>query len=323
MKKSGITGEARRVLTLEAAAVMNARKNLGADFECAVDMIMKCKGKVVVSGIGKSGIIGQKISATMSSTGTPSVFLHSTEAAHGDMGIVSRDDVAIVISHSGETGEVTGILPALKRLGIPLIAITGKKTSTLAKNASCVLDASVTKEACPMNLAPTASTTVQLAIGDALAVVLLKLKGFKKEDFAMFHPGGSLGKKLILKVKDMMHTGAEVPVVSGDATLQKGLLEMTKKRFGCTAVVNPHGAMTGIFTDGDLRRLLETDGNPYGMKMKQVMTKKPRTIKSEDLAIHALNVMQRHSITVLIVQDRDGKPEGIIHMHDILKSGVV
>jgi len=318
-----IKKELRKVFEIEEDAIAKVRSRVNDNYLKAVDILMACKGKVVISGIGKSGLIGQKIAATMSSTGTPSIFLHSTEAAHGDLGIVAKDDVAIVISQSGETDEVVGVLPAVKRIGIPLIAITGKSTSTLAKNADCVLDSSVKKEACPMNLAPTASTTVQLAIGDALAVALVKLKGFKKEDFALLHPGGALGKKLIMKVKDIMHTGDYIPAVSEDDTLQTGLLEMTKKRFGCTAVLNKKGVMTGIFTDGDLRRLLEKSDNPYMMKMKVIMTKKPKFLSADELAVKALALMEKHSITVLVVLDKKGKPGGIVHLHDILRSGVV
>jgi arabinose-5-phosphate isomerase len=318
-----IKAEIKKVLDVEAAAILRTKSRINSDFEKAADLLYNCKGKVVISGIGKSGLIGQKIAATMSSTGTMAIFLHSTEAAHGDLGMVSKDDVAIIISQSGETEEVIDVLPAVKRFGIPLIAITGKITSTLAKNSDCVLDSSVKEEACPMGLAPTASTTVQLAIGDALAVVLLKLKKFKKEDFAMFHPGGALGKKLMLKVSDIMHFGADVPQTGEEDTLQNGLLEITKKRFGCTAVINKKGIMTGIFTDGDLRRLLEKNSSPYSLKMKNIMTRKPKSVSADDLVVKALGIMEKNSITVIIVPDKSGKPSGVIHLHDILKSGVV
>lgn len=321
--KMNIKKELKAVLDIEADSIIRTKSRIDADFEKAVGLLMGCRGKIVIFGIGKSGLIGQKIAATMSSTGTPAIFLHSTEAAHGDLGMVSKDDAAIVISQSGETDEVIGVLPAVKRFNIPLIAITGKKTSTLAKNSDCVLDSYVKEEACPMGLAPTASTTVQLAIGDALAVVLLKLKKFKKEDFAMFHPGGSLGKKLMMTVSDIMHTGELVPVINEENPLQKGLLEITKKRMGCTAVVNGKGIMTGIFTDGDLRRLLEKNTNPYALKMNAIMTRKPKTIIASELAVKALGVMEKYSITVLIVVDKGNKPAGVIHLHDILKSGVV
>ena len=247
---------------------------------------------VVITGIGKSGLIGQKISATMSSTGTPSVYLHSTEAAHGDLGIINSRDAVIIISQSGETDEVLGILPPLERMKIPLISITGKKDSTLAKKSWCVIDSYVKEEACPLGLAPTASTTVQLAIGDALAVALLKLRGFKKEDFAQFHPAGALGKKLLLKVRDLMHTGEEIPVVSPDVSVKEALFQMTKKRFGCTAVASKSGKLEGIFTDGDLRRLVEKHENAYAMQIKKVMTLKPSSTAAGDPVIQALAKME-------------------------------
>jgi arabinose-5-phosphate isomerase len=315
--------EIQKVLEIEAAAIERTKSRIDDSFVKATDILMKCKGKVVVSGIGKSGLIGQKISATMSSTGTPSVFLHPTEAAHGDMGIVMKDDVVIMISHSGETDEVVDILPSIERMNIPVIAITGNVNSTLAKTADCVLDSSIAEEACPMGLAPTASTTVQLAIGDALAVAMIKLKNFKKEDFAVFHPGGSLGKKLVMKVKDIMHSGTDVPVVRDNVLLKDALVIMTTKRFGCTAVVDAAGKLTGIFTDGDLRRMIEKLGNPFETVISGIMTKDPKTISQDELAVKALAIMETKAITVLLVIDEAGKPAGIIHLHDILKSGVV
>ncbi|OPZ63942.1 MAG: Arabinose 5-phosphate isomerase KdsD [Candidatus Aerophobetes bacterium ADurb.Bin490] len=267
--------------------------------------------------------MGQKIAATMSSMGTPAVFLHPVEAAHGDMGIFMKGDVVIMLSQSGETEEVINILPALGRLNIPIIAITGKKNSSLAKSSVCVLSSSVKEEACPLNLAPTCSTTVQLALGDALSVVLLKMKNFKKEDFAMLHPGGSLGKKLVLKVKDIMHTGESVPKINKGAVLKDGLLAMTEGRFGCVAVTGENGKLAGIFTDGDLRRLLEKQANPFMLKMSEVMVKNPKIISEGELVIKALGIMEEKSITVLLVLSKDGRPNGIIHLHDILKSGVV
>ncbi len=318
-----IKDEIRKVIETEASALFLLSKRVGKEFEMAVSLLKKCRGKVVVIGLGKSGLIGQKISATLSSTGTPAVYLHPVEAAHGDIGIIMKTDVVLLISHSGETQEVTEIIPALKRLNVPLIAITGKTNSTLARKSTVVLDSSVAREACPMGLAPTASTTVQLAIGDALAVALLKMKGFKKEDFARLHPGGSLGKKLVLKVRDIMHSGDIVPSVGENAKLRDGLIEITRKMFGCTAVVNGRGVMTGIFTDGDLRRLLEKSGNPYGERMKDIMTKRPKTIMEDELAVDALALMEEKKITVLLVPGRNGKVKGIIHLHDLIKSGVV
>jgi len=323
MKKVNIEKEIKNVLDLEAKALLKTKEIVDSNYDRAIEIILNCKGKVVITGLGKSGLIGQKISATFSSTGTPSVFLHPVEAVHGDIGIISKDDVVIIISQSGETEEVIDLLPSLKRLGVPVIAITGKKNSTLAKNSNCVLNSYVEKEACPMGLAPTASTTVQLAIGDSLAVVLLKLKNFKKEDFAMLHPGGALGKRLILKVKDLMHTGSEVPVCDLDTELKDALLEITKKRFGCAAVIDKNQKIAGIFTDGDLRRLLEKNANPFMLKMKDIMIKNPKMIDEDELVITALSKMEKYSITVLLVPDKKNKIKGILHLHDILKSGVV
>jgi arabinose-5-phosphate isomerase len=318
-----INAEVKRVLEIEAGAIESAMDRIDGSYEKAVGIILNCKGKVVVSGIGKSGLIGQKIAATMASTGTPAMFVHPTEAAHGDLGMIMKNDVVILLSQSGETEETLDIIPSLERRSIPIIAITGKKDSALAKASDVVLDSFVDEEACPHNLAPTASTTVQLAIGDALAVALLQVRGFKKEDFAMLHPGGSLGKKLILKVKDIMHAGDDVPKIGMDNTLKEGLLEITKKRFGCTAVTDESGRMAGIFTDGDLRRLMERYANPFEMKMKDIMIKNPKTISPEELAVKALALMEEKAITVLIVPSADGKPEGVIHLHDILKAGIV
>ncbi len=318
-----IIKEAQKVLAMEAVEITAAKKRLGRDFVKAIEILKECKGKVVVSGIGKSGLVGQKIAATMSSMGTPAVFLHPVEAAHGDMGIFMKGDVVIMLSQSGETEEVINILPALGRLNIPIIAITGKKNSSLAKSAVCVLSSSVKEEACPLNLAPTCSTTVQLALGDALSVVLLKMKNFKKEDFAMLHPGGSLGKKLVLKVKDIMHTGESVPKINKNAVLKDGLLAMTEGRFGCVAVTGEKGKLAGIFTDGDLRRLLEKNADPFMMKMSEVMVKNPKLISEDELVMKALAIMEEKSITVLLAVSKGGMPIGIIHLHDILKSGVV
>jgi arabinose-5-phosphate isomerase len=318
-----IKEEIAKVIEAEADALKLLQGRVGNEFEKAVALIRKCRGKLVVIGLGKSGLIGQKISATFSSTGTPAVYLHPVEAAHGDIGIIMKNDVVILISQSGETEEVTDILPALSRLKVPLIAITGKIKSTLGRKSAVVLDSSVAREACPMGLAPTSSTTVQLAIGDALAVVLLKAKGFKKEDFARLHPGGTLGKKLALKVKDVMHSGEAVPAAGENVKLRDGLLEMTRKRFGCTAVVNKKGVMTGIFTDGDLRRLLEKSVNPYSEKMKDVMTRNPVVTSENELAIDALALMQEKKITVLMVPAGNGRLRGVVHLHDIIKLGLV
>ncbi len=321
MKKIDIKREIEKVLKEEAKALLKCK--VDKNFENAIKIILNCKGKVIITGLGKSGLIGQKISSTFSSTGTPSIFLHPVEAVHGDIGIIMKNDVVIIISQSGETEEVIELLPSLKRLSIPIIAITGKKNSTLAKKADCVLNSYVEKEACPMGLAPTASTTVQLAIGDSLAVTLLKIRNFKKEDFAMLHPGGSLGKKLILKVKDIMHTDEEVPYVGLNTKLKEAMLVMTNKRFGCTAVIDEKGFIAGIFTDGDLRRLFEKNENPYNLPMREIMIKNPKIIDEDELVITALSNMEKNAITVLLIPDKKGKLKGIIHLHDILKSGVI
>jgi arabinose-5-phosphate isomerase len=314
---------AKKVIKTETNALLNLYENISFDFEKAVNIVKKCKGKIVIIGLGKSGLIGQKISATLSSTGTPSIYLHPVEAAHGDLGVIMKKDVVVVISQSGETEEITDILPALKNLKIPVIAITGNKNSTLSKNADCVIDSFVKEEACPMGLAPTASTIVQLAIGDALAIALLKLKKFKKEDFARLHPGGTLGKKLTLKVKDIMHTGDELPVVKKDTVLKDALLVMTKKRFGCVAVVDKNNKLCGIFTDGDLRRLIEKDVNPFSFKMSSIMILKPKMVNGEELVVRALDIMEKNKITVLLIPDKQKRLKGIIHLHDILSSGIV
>ncbi len=321
MEKNNIKREIKNVLKEEANALLKCK--VDKRFEKAVDIILNCKGKIIVTGIGKSGLIGQKISSTFSSTGTPSIFLHPVEAVHGDIGIIMKNDVCLIISQSGETEEVIELLPSLKRLGIPIIAITGRKNSTLAKRADCFLNSYVEKEACPMGLAPTASTTLQLAIGDSLSVVLLKLKKFKKEDFAMLHPGGSLGKKLILKVKDIMHIGDEVPKVYFNTKLKDAMLVMTNKRFGCVAITDDNGYIMGIFTDGDLRRLFEKNENPYNLLMKEIMIKNPKTINEDELAATALSKMEKNAITVLLIPDNKNRLKGIIHLHDILRSGVI
>jgi len=317
-----ILAEIKRTIEIELKEGNALLSRVGPEMVKAVEMISECRGKVIITGIGKSGLIGQKISATMSSTGTPSVFMHPVEAAHGDMGLIMKGDVAIAISQSGETDELTGILPSHERFNIPVIAITGKRDSTLAKYAACVLDCSVTEEACPMNLAPTASTTVQLMIGDALAVALIKLKSFGKEDFALRHPGGALGKKLMLKVKDIMHGEADVPKVTPETPLKEALLEMTKKRFGCTAIMK-NNELAGIFTDGDLRRLIESKDNPFSLKMSELMTKMPKTINEDELVMRALAEMEDKKISVLLVTGDNKKITGIIHLYDILRSGVV
>lgn len=316
---------AKRTLKIEAEALKSLMTRINNDFNTAVDLIYKCKGKVVITGIGKSGLIGQKIASTLTGTGTPSFFLHPAEGIHGDLGILSKNDIIIAISNSGETEEILKILPSIKRLGIKLIAMTGGLKSNLAKAADVALDTSVKEEACPLNLAPTASTTATLALGDALAVTLLELRGFKEEDFALIHPGGALGKKLLLRVSDLMHTGSEIPLVKTNTKMKDVLLEMTSKRFGITGVVDDAGELIGVITDGDLRRALEKYPDIMEKSSAEIMTTSPKRIEKTALAAKALKIMEEYSITCLFVYENneDNIPIGIIHLHDLLRAGVV
>jgi arabinose-5-phosphate isomerase len=312
-----------KTLEIEIDALNRVKKALGADFISAVETIYNCKGRVVVTGMGKSGHIGKKIAATFASTGTPSLFLHPAEGVHGDLGMLVRGDVVIALSNSGETREILDILPVIKRFDIPLICIVGKTVSTLAKKSDHVLDASVDREACPLNLAPTASTTAALAMGDCLAVALLEKRGFKKEDFAVFHPSGSLGKQLLLKVSDIFTTGANMPKVSEGMLVSDALFVITSKGFGCTTVTDKDGKLIGILTDGDLRRgMAKFHDFIFSMNVEDVCTKSPKTISDDALAAKALSIMETHSITVLITVDAENKPTGILHMHDLLKAGL-
>ncbi|MDY6863690.1 MAG: KpsF/GutQ family sugar-phosphate isomerase, partial [Thermodesulfobacteriota bacterium] len=302
------------------------RDRIDKEFSMAVDLIYECNGKVVLLGIGKSGLICKKIAATLASTGTPAFFLHPAEGVHGDLGMVTKDDIIICVSNSGETEEIITLIPILRRLGLKLIVMTGKKSSTLAKNGDVILDISVEEEACPWDLVPTASTTVTLVMGDALAVALLKKKDFKRDDFALLHPGGTLGKKLILNVSDLMHTGDEIPLVKKDTLMKFALLEMTSKRLGVTGVCEENGNLAGVITDGDLRRALEKfDQQLINKEACKVMTENPKTINRKELAVKALNIMEHFSITSLFVLDKEmeKRPVGIIHLHDLLKAGVV
>ncbi len=314
--------EGKRVLAIEAKAIAGLVDRLDHRFTEAVDLLYGCTGKAVVSGMGKSGLIGQKIAATMASTGTPAFFLHPAEGIHGDLGMLARRDALIAISNSGETEELLKLLPFVKRLNIPVIAMTGRPQSTLAKNSEVVLDVSVPEEACPMGLAPTASTTATLAMGDALAIALLQKRGFKEEDFAQFHPGGTLGRRLLLKVRDLMHQGAAIPQVSGQASAHHAILEMTAKKLGMTTVVDQAGQLLGIITDGDLRRVLEKGMDLAAARAGDLATKRPKTIGPDELAAKALQIMEQYSITALVVEE-SGRIAGIIHLHDLLKSGVV
>ncbi len=315
--------EGKRVLEIEAQAVLALIDRLNGQFAKAVDVLYGCSGKVVVSGMGKSGLIGQKIAATLASTGTPSFFLHPAEGVHGDLGMLTRGDVMIAISNSGETQEVLQLLPFVKRMNIALVGLTGKMTSTLAKNSDAVLDVSVNEEACPMGLAPTASTTATLAMGDALAVALLQRRGFKQDDFAQFHPGGSLGRRLLVKVRDLMHQGDNIPRVKASRQATDALLEMTAKKLGMTTVEDEGGRLTGIITDGDLRRFIQRGGDFAKIKAGDLASRNPKTIHPDDLAARAVELMERFSITSLVVAEAPGTAVGVIHLHDLLKSGIV
>lgn len=315
---------AKRVLKIEADAVSALTEKLNSNFEKAVEIIFNSKGRVVVTGMGKSGLVGKKIAATLASTGTPAFFMHPAEASHGDLGMVTADDVIIAISNSGETEELVGLIPFLKRFNVSLISMAGNADSTLSKAADVTLDISVKEEACPMGVVPTASTTATMAMGDALAVVLLTKRGFKEEDFASFHPGGSLGKKLFIKVKDLMHTGDALPIVSPDILMIEATVEISSKRLGVTIVADNDNKILGIVTDGDLRRGIEKWGKPFfDMKAGEVMTKNPKTISEDELAVKALSIMEKHSITSIVVPDDNGRAKGIIHLHDILRQGIV
>jgi len=314
---------AARVLRVEADAILGLVAKLDARFERAVELLHGCGGRVIVTGMGKSGIIGRKIAATLASTGTPSYFLHPAEGMHGDLGMVARGDVVLALSNSGETDEVLAILPPLKRLGVPIVLLTGNPQSTLARQCEVVLDVSVTEEACPMNLAPTSSTTAALAAGDALAMALLELRGLRPEDYAALHPRGTLGWRALFRVADLMHTGDAVPRVPGEATLEDAIVEMTKKRFGMTTVIDADGHLVGVITDGDLRRLHLRTQSIGGVRAADVASGTPKTIGADELAAKALEVMEAWAITSLVVPDGEGRPVGVIHMHDILRAKIV
>ncbi len=313
-----------KVLKTEAEAIYSLVEKIDSNFEKAVEIIYKSKGRIVVTGMGKSGIVGKKIAATLASTGTPAFFLHPAEASHGDLGMVTSNDVIIAISNSGETEEILGLIPFLKRFNVSIISITGSINSTLSKAADVVLNVSVKEEACPFGFVPTASTTAVMAMGDALAIAILSKRNFKKEDFAFLHPKGSIGKKLFIKVKDLMHTGKNLPLVYKDTPTSKALIEMSSKRLGHAIVIDEKGFLVGVITDGDIRRGLEKHGGKlFEMEAVEVMTKSPKTISEEEMAVKALSVMERYSITALIIPNQEGKPIGIIHLHDILKEGIV
>lgn len=312
----------RRVLNIEARAIAALVDRLDQRFTDAVEVLYRCTGKVVVAGMGKSGLIGQKIAATMASTGTPAFFVHPADGIHGDLGMLARQDALIAISNSGETEEVLKLLPFVKRLDIPVIALTGRPQSTLAKNSEVTLDVSVGEEACPLGLAPTASTTATLAMGDALAIALLERRGFKEEDFAQFHPGGTLGRRLLTKVRDVMHHGGAVPRIRQDATAREAIMEMTTKKLGMTTVVDAAGRLTGIITDGDLRRFLEKGSDVGKSRASDLASPRPKTIHPDELAARALQLMEQHAITSIVVLEADGALAGVIHLHDLLRHGI-
>ncbi|MBI5848578.1 MAG: KpsF/GutQ family sugar-phosphate isomerase [Nitrospirae bacterium] len=314
---------ARKVLQTEADAVRSLIDRIDQSFEKAVGIILSSKGRVVVTGMGKSGLVGKKIAATLASTGTPSFFMHPAEASHGDLGMVTADDVIIAISNSGETDEILSIIPFLKRFNVGLISLTGNNDSTLAKAAEVNIDISVREEACPLGIVPTSSTTAALAMGDAIAVALLTKRGFQQDDFASFHPSGSLGKRLFIRVKDLMHAGDSLPFTSPDASITNAVIEISSKRLGITVVAEGNGAMRGIITDGDVRRGIEKWGKDFfDMKAGDVMTKNPRVISENELAAKALAVMEKLAITALVVTGDNSRIVGIIHLHDILKKGI-
>jgi arabinose-5-phosphate isomerase len=312
----------RQALSIEIDGLRAQLPRLGADFARACRICLTCRGRVVVTGMGKSGHIAGKLAATLASTGTPSFFVHPGEASHGDVGMITRDDAVIALSNSGETDEILTILPVIKRLGVPLIAFTGNADSSLARIATVHLDIGVPEEACPLNLAPTASTTAALAVGDALAVALLKARGFTEEDFARSHPAGTLGRRLMY-VKDVMRTGEHVPTVREDTTLADGLLEVTSKSLGMTAVIDEARHVLGVFTDGDLRRALDRSADLHRTRMKEVMSRHAKTVQPGTLAAEAVHIMETHRITSLIVVDADGKIVGALNVHDLLRAGVI
>lgn len=320
-----ILESARKVIRIEAEAVETLAKRLDENFAKAVLMILECPGRVVVTGMGKSGLICQKMAATMASTGTPAIFLHPAEGVHGDLGMLMKGDLVIAVSNSGETEEIARILPIIKRMGLPLIAMASSPGSTLGRAGDVFLDISIKEEACPLQLAPTASTTVTLAMGDALAVALLLQRGFREEDFALYHPGGALGKRLLLRVEDLMHVGADIPTVKVNTPLKDALYEISSKKLGITGVADERGGLVGVFTDGDLRRTIEQGIEVLNKPICEIMGGKPKRILRTNLAAKALQRMEEHKITSLFVFETEEEqvPVGIIHLHDLLKAGVI
>lgn len=312
----------RRVVEIESKAVQRLIDRIDESFARAVNLILHCRGRVVITGMGKSGIVGKKIVATLNSTGTPSIYLHPSDAVHGDLGMVRSEDIVICISKSGNTEEIVNLLPLFKRIEVPIIAMVGNTSSKIAREAEIILDISVEQEACSLDLAPTSSTTATLVLGDAIAITLLEKRNFTEEDFARFHPGGHLGKRLLLKVQEMMVTGNGVPIVEEHVSLKDAIIEMTSKRLGATCIVNGTGQLTGIITDGDLRRLLGKTLNLNSLTASDVMTKNPKSIGPDALAATAMQQMEMYSITQLVVVDENRKPIGMIHIHDLVKAGL-
>ncbi|MGI9308594.1 MAG: KpsF/GutQ family sugar-phosphate isomerase [Gammaproteobacteria bacterium] len=326
IKKRGNTdfqGQGRSVLEIEAKAIQELIPRIDSEFQKACELCLNCDGRVVVTGMGKSGHIAGKIAATLASTGTPAFFVHPGEAGHGDLGMVTPKDLVLALSNSGETQEIITLLPLLKRLNVDLITLTGSPASTLGEAATVVLNSGVTEEACPLNLAPTASTTATLAMGDALAVALLESRGFTREDFARSHPGGSLGRRLLLRVEDLMHTGEEIPIVMADCTLGEGLLEMTRKGLGMTAIADENNQLQGVFTDGDLRRTLDGAVDVHNTLINEVMTRDCKTTEPDILAAEAVRLLEQYKINALIVVNRQNEVVGALNVHDLLRAGVM
>ena len=323
MNHAAIQSLARAVIETEAGAVASLAQRVDGHFLAACELMLDCRGRVVVIGMGKSGHIGSKIAATLASTGTPAFFVHPAEARHGDLGMIKSSDVVLALSNSGETEEVNLILPPLKRLGVKIVAMTGNPASTLARHADAHIDVGIEKEACPLGLAPTSSTTAALVMGDALAISLLETRGFTREDFARSHPAGQLGRRLLLHIYDIMHSGDDIPRVPEDASISQAIVEMTAKRLGMTAVTGADNQVLGVYTDGDLRRTLDTGLDPHGTAVREVMTVGGRSIAPEALAVEAMQLMQKHAVQGLLVIDAEGRLVGALNFQDLLRAGVV
>jgi arabinose-5-phosphate isomerase len=322
MDRQAIIEKGKDVIRIEAASVAALEPRINGQFADAVEMIYGCRGRTIVTGVGKSGAIARKIVATLNSTGTPAMFMHTADAVHGDLGMVRKEDVLLFLSKSGDTEELRNLLPLVKRIGVPVIAMVGSERSRLAEDADIILDVSVDEEACPHDLAPTSSTTAALAMGDAIAMALLGLRNFTAEDFAFYHPGGTIGKRLLLRVQELMVGGGQVPMVSQAVPVRDAILEISSKRLGATCVVDASGALAGIITDGDLRRILEKTTDLTGYTAAAVMTRNPKTISPDKLAVVALQEMEAHNITQLVVVDAGHRPIGVVHLHDLVKAGI-